>query len=226
MNRKNLFKFDAYTILTPILLVLISWVVYWMEIRFSFSLTHMGVEPRALKGIRGVIFSPFIHSNLGHLWNNTLPVLILSTALFYFYRDGALRTLFLGMILTGVLTWIIGRPSVHIGASGLIYFLSSFLFFRGIRSKHYRLIALSLIVIFIYGSLVWGTLPGAVEDNVSWEGHLSGFMAGLLLAYILKIKLPEKEVYLWEKKNYIEDDDPFMRQFDEHGNFIELKEEE
>jgi hypothetical protein len=122
-------------------------------------------------------------------------------------------------LLTGLLTWGIGRPSNHIGASGLIYLLASFLFFKGIFSKYYRLIALSFIVVFLYGGLLWFVVP--VEPGISWEGHLSGLITGFLFALIYKKKIEIQPKYEWEKPEYKEDNDPFMKHFDENGNFVE-----
>jgi len=127
--------------------------------------------------------------------------------------------LLFGVLLTGFLTWGIGRPSNHIGASGLIYLLASFLFFKGIFSKYYRLIALSLIVVFLYGGMLWFVVP--VESGISWEGHLSGMITGFLFALIYKQKIKKEPKYEWEKPGYKEDNDPFMKHFDENGNFIE-----
>jgi len=131
----------------------------------------------------------------------------------------AWKILILGILLSGLLTWSIGRPAYHIGASGLIYVLVSFLFFKGIIAKHFRLIALSLLVIFLYGSMIWYVLP--IKDGVSWEGHLSGLIVGLVFAFIFKKHLPIPKKYYWEQPSYIEEDDPFLKHFDEHGNFVE-----
>jgi hypothetical protein len=122
----------------------------------------------------------------------------------------------------GVLTWIIGRDSFHIGASGIVYMLTSFLFFKGIWSKNYRLIALSLIVVFMYGSMVWGIFPQ--KERISWEGHLAGLLTGIVLALVFKVKVEAQKKYTWENKNFREEDDPFLKQFDENGNFIPASE--
>ena len=212
-------------ILYPLLFVLVMWFVYWFELRFGVDFTSWGVRPRTSLGLRGILFSPFIHSSLKHLWHNTVPMLVLSTSLFYFYRKISWRVLLWAVILSGVGTWLIGRSSFHIGMSGVIYALASFLFFKGIRAKHFRLIALSLLVVFLYGSLVWGTLP--LDQKISWEGHLSGFVAGMVLGvFCFRESVPQKPQFIWEKEEYQEDSDPFMRQFDEQGIFFELPKEE
>jgi len=213
------FVFTSGTITFPLLFVLLIWIVFWVEVRFGVSLNSFGVRPGEIKGLRGIIFSPFIHSDIKHLFNNTIPLFILSLSLFYFYRPISWKVLLIGLVLTGLLTWLIGRPANHIGASGIIYLLASFLFFKGIFSKHYRLVALSLIVVFVYGGLVWYVTP--IDPSISWEGHLSGLLSGLFLAVVFKNKIAESPKYKWEEPGYSEEDDLFMRHFDENGNFIE-----
>lgn len=219
-------QFDSKTISIPILFVLLMWFVFWIEMRFHTDFSSYGLRPRSISGLRGIITSPFIHGSFSHLWSNTLPILILSTSLFYFYRASSLKVLLWGIITSGVITWLIARNSYHIGASGVIYMLATFLFFKGILTKYYRLIALSLLVVFLYGSLVWYLFP--VDPNISWEGHLGGAVAGLILALVIKVKIAEKKKFVWEKPGYDAEGDWFMRQFDENGNFspIPMDEEE
>ncbi len=216
--------FKTSTIGFPLLFVLLIWIVFWLEVRFGFNFNKWGVQPQKWSGLKGILFSPFIHGSIKHLYSNTLPLLILSTALFYFYRAVAWRVLGLGLLLSGLGTWFLGASgSVHIGASGIVYLLSSFLFFKGIWSKNYRLIALSLIVAFVYGGMVWGMLP--IEEKVSWEGHLSGFLAGILLALVFrKVGYASSKKYEWEKPSYKPEQDLFMQHFDENGNFIPYSE--
>ncbi|GGG55756.1 rhomboid family intramembrane serine protease [Croceivirga lutea] len=218
MNENTNFKFTNTVVYVPFFGALLLWVVYWFEIKYGFNLNSWGVYPRNLSGLKGVVFSPFIHGSLEHLYNNTIPFMVLSAALFYFYKPIAWRVLLLGVLLSGISTWIIGRPSFHIGASGLIYVLVSFIFFKGVLTKHFRLIALSLSVVFIYGSMIWYIFP--IEEGISWEGHLGGFVTGLLLALIYKTELPEIPKYAWEKDDFNDKDDEFMKHFDEEGNFI------
>ena len=224
MNTKQSFVFSTGVIGYPLLFILMIWIVFWFEIRFGFDFNYLGIQPRSIQGLRGIIFSPFIHSDIKHLFHNTIPLFVLSMALFYFYRPISWKVLFLGLIFTGLFTWIIGRPANHIGASGVIYLLASFLFFKGIFSKYYRLMALSFIVVFLYGGLLWFIVP--VDPKISWEGHLSGLIVGFLFALIYKQKIEKRPKYDWEKETYNSDEDVFMQHFDEQGNFIERKEED
>ena len=224
MKQKEQFIFTPGVLGYPLVFVLLIWIVFWAEIRFGFDFTNLGVYPRKPQGLRGVIFSPFIHSDIKHLFHNTIPLFVLSLSLFYFYRELSWKILLYGLLATGILTWIIGRPAYHIGASGVIYLLAGFLFFKGIFSRHYRLVALSLIVVFLYGGLLWYVAP--IDPKISWEGHLSGLLSGLAFAMIYKKQIARPPKYDWEEETYREEDDPFMRHFDENGNFIENPEGE
>jgi len=224
MYENHYFKFSNSVVVAPLVAVLIIWIVFLFEIRLGINLNQYGVYPKTLSGLKGVIFSPFIHGSVEHLYNNTIPLAVLLTALFYFYRNVALRVLILGVLLSGLFTWAIGRPSYHIGASSVIYVLVSFIFFKGVFTKYYRLVALSLIVVFIYGSMLWYIFP--VKDGISWEGHLGGFLTGFALAFFMKTKMPLSKKFDWEHEDYNEENDEFLKQFDEKGNFIEIEKEE
>lgn len=224
MHQNTHFKFTLGVIAYPVFLVLIIWSVLSFEVRFNVNFNEYGIYPLTLKGLRGVFLSPFIHSGIEHLYHNTLPLLVLTMALFYFYRHIAWKVILWGIVVSGLLTWCIGRPSYHIGASGLIYVLVSFTFFKGVLAKHYRLIALSLLVVFLYGSMVWYVMP--IKDGVSWEGHLSGLITGLTFAFLFKRQIAKPKKFEWEQEYYNEEDDPFLKHFDENGNFIENVEPE
>ncbi|MCF8272331.1 MAG: rhomboid family intramembrane serine protease [Flavobacteriaceae bacterium] len=221
MNEEEHFKFSNGVVAYPIAIILFIWLVFWFEVRFGFNFSKFGIYPQTIKGLKGIIFSPFIHGDMQHIYHNTVPLFILSMALFYFYRPIAWKVIVFGILFSGFLTWCLGRPSYHIGASGLIYVLVSFIFFKGVFAKYYRLIALSLVVVFLYGSMIWYVFP--IEENVSWEGHLAGLITGFLFALYFKKSIPKTKKYVWEEDNFNPENDPFLKQFDENGNFIEIE---
>ncbi len=184
------------SMIIPGIFVFIMWLVKIIEVLFDIDLSRYGIYPLTAKGLEGIIFSPFIHANFNHLFSNTLPLFFLAVALFYFYSEVALKVFIWTYFITGFLVWVAGREAYHIGASGLVYGLASFLFFSGIIRRYFRLIALSLLIVFLYGSMVWGLFPGVYKD-VSWESHMLGFFSGVVLAVIYRKQGPQVPVYEW-----------------------------
>lgn len=190
-------KKEIFSILfIPFLFLLVMWLVKLIELQFDLSFVKFGVSPQTLKGLRGLLFSPFIHKDLTHLFNNSYPILILGGLLFSVYRKIALPIFVWLFFISGFWLWIIGRPSFHIGASGIIYALASFLCISGVIRKNPRLAAVSLIIIFLYGSMIWGIIP--TKEPISWEGHLAGFVAGILVAVFYRNEGPPHKKYQWE----------------------------
>ena len=200
MKRKNLtsLKFSA-------IVLIIIWSVKIFEIVFDYDFTEYGILPRKFNGLIGILFSPLIHSDVNHLLSNSLPVIILCLLIFNFYSQIAKKILIYLYFISGLWLWCIGRESFHIGASGLIYAMASFLFFSGILRKNSQLSAVALLVIFIYGGLFWGLFP--IHKNVSWEGHLTGFIAGILVSFIFRKDGPKRKKYNWEIEEDLEVND-------------------
>ena len=124
------FNYANYMYKVPLFLVFVMWFVYWVEIRFDFNFTNLGVYPRTWKGLMGIFTSPFIHGGTKHLFNNSIPVFVLLFALFYFYEAIAFKVLLWGALFTGIGTWVIGKQAYHIGMSGVVYLLFGFVFFK------------------------------------------------------------------------------------------------
>ena len=226
MNDHNHFKFSPATWIIPTFLLVVVWFVFYLNNSFHLHLNNLGILPRTFSGLQGVIFSPFLHGDLNHIASNSLPLFILTTALIYFYREVSLKVLVYGIVLSGGITWIIGRESYHIGASSLIYVLVSFIFFKGMITQYYRLMALSLAVVVLYGGMIWYVFP-EVDKAISWEGHLAGLISGFVFA--VKFKTPDyvKDIQFdWEKPDFNPEEDPFMKHFDENGNFVNTPEPE
>lgn len=216
-------SFTTTTVLYPFLLVLLIWLFFWIELRFKFNFSPYGIRPHSFIGLRGILFAPLIHGSLSHLFSNTIPLFVLSMGLFYFYKEISWQVIVLGVLFSGLLTWLLGRPeTVHIGASAVVYMLASFLIFKGIWSKNFRLMALALSVVFLYGSLIWGVFPQ--KENISWEGHLSGFIGGILLSLLYKgyqVEYHESQVI---RRPISAREREFLKHFDEEGNFVPASE--
>lgn len=225
-NEHNHFKFSPSTWIIPTFLLVVNWFIFYIDNLFRLNLDQHGIYPRTFSGLQGVLFSPFLHGDLNHIESNTLPLFILTTALIYFYREISLKVLVYGILLSGIITWVIGRESYHIGASSLIYMLVSFIFFKGLRTQYYRLIALSFAIVLLYGGMIWYVFPQPEivgGTSISWEGHLAGLVTGFVFA--IQFKTPDyvKDIqYDWEKPEFNPQDDKFMQRFDENGNFVNL----
>jgi membrane associated rhomboid family serine protease len=176
----------------------------------QFDLGFLGVYPRHLQGLIGIVTSPLIHANLNHLFANSFPLLVLGGCLFYFYRELAVKTFLLIYLITGVCVWAGGREAYHIGASGVIYGLAAFLFFSGIIRRDGKLLAITLLVTFLYGSMVWGIFPELFPDkNISFESHFWGMVTGTILAFYFRKIGPQRTIYEWEEEEEEEkEEDP------------------
>lgn len=205
----------------PFIAIFIIWFVFWLELKTGLDFSRFGLYPRDISSLFGVLFSPFIHGNLEHLYNNSIPLFVLLSMMQYFYKKQTLWVVFFAIVFSGLFTWLIGRPSYHIGASGLIYALVSFIFFKGIFTRNFQLSALSFIVVFLYGSMIWYIFPD-MKEGMSWEGHLGGFISGILLALVTETPDEYKKTYKydWERPDFNPYQDPFMKHFDEKGNFV------
>ena len=180
------------SILIPLLFVLLLWLIQLLQWGLNLDFGVFGIFPRTFSGLDGIILSPLIHGGWSHLASNTIPLLVLGFLMIYFYRNVAYRVILFIWLLDGIGVWLIGRDAYHIGASGIVYGMASFLFFSGILRKNRQLLALSLAVVFIYGSMIWGMFPYVTD--ISWEAHLVGFLAGIFFAVYYRQKGPPDDV--------------------------------
>lgn len=194
-----------YSIILPALFIFLLWIIKAFEYVNQVDYYRYGVFPRTINGIIGVFLSPLIHSDLNHLLSNSIPLFILCTGLIYFYRNIAYRVIVFVWVLSGICVWIAARDSYHIGASGLIYGIAAFLFLSGVIRKDIRLASVSLLVVFLYGGLVWGVFP--IYPHISWEYHLFGAISGFIAAFIYRKKGPQAKEWSWEREEEDTSDD-------------------
>tara|TARA_Y100001954_G_scaffold231996_1_gene282501 strand:+ start:2077 stop:2811 length:735 start_codon:yes stop_codon:yes gene_type:complete len=196
------------------------WGVFIIDSAFELGLNSHGNRPREIRGLKGILTYPFLHSGIEHLWNNTASFFTLNALLFYFYRSLAVRVWLIMFVVSGSLLWLFGGTGNHIGASGIVYGLASFLFVSGVIRNNLLLLRISLVVVFLYGGLVWWMLP--IKEGISWEGHLSGALTGLVLAIVYRNSGPKRPIYKFEISEAAHEDLPewWMRGNPNHPDTI------
>ncbi len=204
-----------YSVFIPLTFPVVMWMVYLISLSLNLDLGRMGILPRDMIGILGIISGPIVHANFSHLLSNTMPLLILGWAIFFFYSKVSYKSFIVIYVLTGLFVWLFARQVYHIGASGIVYGLVSFLFFSGIFRRDNKSIAIALIVTFLYGGIVWGVLPG--QKGISWESHLFGGIAGIITAFIFRKIDPQKK-YDWEDEEDDFDVDELEVSYDPEKN--------
>jgi membrane associated rhomboid family serine protease len=157
------------------------------------------VYPRTFHGLIGIITSPLLHAGWQHLFGNTVPLIVLGFLLFSSYKEIAGKIFWIVYLLNGTLLWFFARQAIHLGASGVVYGLASFLFFSGMIRKHNQLAVISLLIVFLYGSMVWGVFP--FDPKVSWEAHLYGALTGLILAIVFRKEGPQPRKFFEDEKD-------------------------
>lgn len=204
---------DAFRLRRAFFIVLaftaLLWVIKFIEFWFELYLSILGVNPGQLFGLVGVFSAPLIHGSFEHLVSNTPALLILGTVLIYGYPRSWWIVVPIVWFGTGLGVWFTGRPVFHFGASGLTYGLMFFIFFVGILRRDRVAIALSLLVFFLYGTMIWGVFPH--QPGVSFETHLWGAGLGALCAVLLCKRDPTPPVkrYAWEDETE-ESEDPII----------------
>lgn len=180
--------------IVPVAFIAICWIVKGIEVIFHLDFSFLGIKPLQVDGIPGIFLFHFLHGSWSHLYANTLPIIVLGACLYYFYKPIATKIWLLLMFSSGLLTWCGARGGVHIGASALIYGLAYFLMISGFIRRNRNLVIVSLLVVFLYGSLIWGIYPKyAIENHISWEGHLAGLIMGVALAIVYRHEGPQRE---------------------------------
>mgnify|MGYP000609639224 CR=1 FL=1 len=201
-----------YSAFFPFIFIILLWIVKGVELYFELDFSEFGILPLSAKGLRGIIFSPMLHGDIKHLMSNTAPLIVLGWGLFYFYRRIAYPVFFLSWIITGIWVWAFARENYHIGASTIVYALAAFHIASALIRREKSVLAFMLLVFFLYGSMLWGFFPDFFpKRNISWEGHLMGSLAGIILAVFYRKEGPQRYVPDWDEDEdeELSDEDPF-----------------
>jgi membrane associated rhomboid family serine protease len=177
--------------------IALLWLIQVSNWALDLGPGDLGVRPRQLSGLPGIFFAPLLHGDFAHLIANTPPLLVLGTAMLYLYPSSARKVLPAVYLGPGIAVWLFARGSIHVGASGLVYGMVSYIFVAGLIRRDSRAVGASMLVCFMYGALVWGVLP--IEPRVSWETHLAAALIGVVLALALRhLDVPPRRRYAWE----------------------------
>ncbi len=207
-----------HSVVFPFFLLFVMFSVRLIESLELGNWYWLGIKPLSIEGIPGILTMPFKHADWIHFFNNAPSFFVLSVGLFYFYRPIGYRVFFTIYLLSGIWLWLVARDAWHVGASGLIYGIAAFLFVSGINRRHIPLLAISLLVIFLYGGLVWGLFPMHKFIGYSWEGHYWGALAGIVASFIYRNEGPQRPETLWDETEEPEEpgeDDPYWLQLPE-----------
>jgi len=186
-----------------LIFVVIVWASFLLQLLVGPEMTQLGLRPRSAEGLLGLLTTPLLHGSFAHLLSNSMPLFIGIVAILFLYPNSSLRVLPILYLGSAALAWVFARSSVHIGASGLVYGLLTYVFLAGLLRRDLRSVVVSLMVWFFYGSMVWGVLP--LAERTSWELHASGFLLGVLTAWVYRDwDRPPVKKYEWE----FEDADP------------------
>ncbi len=197
-NDSEEFKSFKKSILTPLLFVILILNIQIIQWAFSFSLVFLGLLPRTLTGLKGILFAPLIHASFYHVISNSIPLFVLGSAVKYFYPESSSKVFVIIYFVPNIFVWLFAREAYHIGSSGIVYGLGAFLFFSGIVRRDKTSIAVALIVVFLYGGLVWGIFP--IKRDISFESHFFGMLVGALLAFVFKNR--DREIIPEEEKDW------------------------
>ena len=180
------------------------WVIFIVDAVLGLRLGRFGLQPGSVSGLVGLVTAPLLHGSASHILSNSLPLLISTTAILFLYPNSALRAIPAIWLGSGLIAWVIGRPSFHFGASGLAYGLLTFILVSGVLRRDMRSVAVALMVWFLYGTLVWGIFP--IRPKMSWELHLGGAVMGLIMAFFYRNwDRPPMVRYEWEDDDSVPD---------------------
>ena len=163
-----------------IVLLIIAWLWIIHLIGYLVPIRQYGVHPREISGLPGIVIAPFLHADFNHLLANSLSLAIFASLLILIERRNFFAIVLLLMVITGALTWLLARSANHIGASGVIFGMFSYLLVCGYFRREIQFIAISILVLLLYGSMIYGVMP--TSAHISWESHLFGFIAGIVVA--------------------------------------------
>lgn len=206
----------------PLVMTLIMFVQVLLQEVYRIDFQFAALHPKHADGLKGIILSIFVHGSWKHFFSNLIPFFLFSVALFQFYTF-AFKLLIYITILTGLNVWLMADSNTfHVGVSGVIYGLASFHITSAILRREMRIMAFAMLIIFLYGSMIWGFFPEFFpNENISWESHLMGFVVGIIFAFYYRDEGPKRPEIIDEDEDEYGDEIPYWKKSES-----EIKEKE
>ncbi|MDC1395164.1 rhomboid family intramembrane serine protease [Bacteroidia bacterium] len=199
------------SIVWPLLIVVVIWLVFFMNLSTSMNFNSFGMHPKEIKGLYGIFTMIFLHGDFDHLFSNSVPLLLSMGFIFIYFEKEKLPILLWNVLFTGILLIFMGKQgSTHIGASGVVYAYVFFLVTHAFFTKNKEMLAAAFVLIFLYGGLIYGLFPEfgkLIGKNISWEGHLSGAISGVLTGFIYRKKGPQQALFFVDEDDDENDDE-------------------
>ena len=177
----------------PFYALVLIWAIHALRFLLPGGQAACEIIPRSNEGLRGIVTGPLVHGDWEHLIMNSVPLYTMLALVFFFYKRISIQSVTVIYLLTGIGIWLFARPASHIGASGVIYGLVSFVFWLGIFRRSLKSVVLALLVLMWYGSLFLGIIPTQGNERISWDGHLIGATAGIITAFLYRGYLEKNE---------------------------------
>jgi len=207
-SRRQEIEDIVLAVIYPLGFVMLLWIIYLVSRNIAFDLATLGLQPLKFKGLIGILTAPLIHLTFDHIFSNSLSFFVIGFGLWFFYKQKSIPIFLFIYIASGLWGWFFARNGTHIGASGLVYGMFFFLVTSAVVKWEKRTMAFSLLITFLFGTIVWGFFPVFFPDrNISWELHTTGAIAGIVAAFYFRKEGPQKEISLPEDDENEEDND-------------------
>ena len=207
MKRYNAYQLTP-SILPVVMVVAVLWVIQSAGVLFKWDLSLLGVVPHEIVRLYGIVTSPLVHGSYEHLFNNTLPLIVLGSMVRYGYPSSRGKVLLWAWLTSGLGIWLFGRESVHLGASGVSHGLFFFLFTVSLLRKDKRSVALMMIAFFMYGGMVMSIFPR--DPGISYEAHFFGALGGVIAAVLYWKRDPKPAVKRYHWEEHTDEEDPVI----------------
>jgi membrane associated rhomboid family serine protease len=167
----------------------VMWIVEVVNAADGQRLDSDGIVAGSERGLIGIATAPFLHASFRHLMANSVPFLVLGGLILAASARELFAVLVTSTVTSGLAAWLLSPPhTIILGASGVVFGMLGFLLLRGVFTRNFGRILVAVVVATLFGSALVGLLPSGLP--ISWQGHLGGFIGGVLTARFLPWQRP------------------------------------